>query len=76
MERPFFPTAIESRRELARIGPISKHHYLPQIKQSDVIDYQPWQANIESKQGRFQLDRYIPFAFRHGNMVYKLRDYE
>ena len=28
-----------------------------------------WQARIEGKQGRFQFDRYIPFAFQHGSLV-------
>ena len=37
--------------------------------QFDILDYPRWQANIEEKQGRFQLDRYRPFAFRHGSMV-------
>ena len=27
MERSFFPTEIEARRELARVGLIRKHHY-------------------------------------------------
>ena len=27
MERPFFPTEIEARRELARVGLINKKHY-------------------------------------------------
>ena len=33
IERPFFPTEIEARREIARVGLISKHHYHPQIIQ-------------------------------------------
>ena len=45
---------------------MSKHHYLPQILQFDVLDDPRWQANIEAKQGLFQLDRYRPFAFQHG----------
>ena len=49
MERPFFPTEIEARRELAHVGLISKQHYDPQIIQFDVIDNPRWQANIESK---------------------------
>ena len=76
MERPFFPTAVESRRELARIGPISKLHYHPQKIKFDVLDYQRRQANFEANQGRFQLDRYIPFAFKHVNVVYNPRDHE
>ena len=58
MERPFFPTKIEACREFACVGFISKHHYNPQIIQFDVSDDPRWQANIEAKQGRFQLDRY------------------
>ena len=69
MEKPFFPTEIEARRELARIGLISKHHYHLQIIQFDIFDDTRWQANIEEKQGRFQLDGYRPFAFQHGSMV-------
>ena len=76
MERPFFPTEIEARRELARIGLISKHHYHPEIIQFDVLDDPRWQANFEAKQGRFQLDRYTTVAFQHGNMVYNPRDHE
>ena len=76
MKRPFFPTEIESRRELARIGLISKHHYHPQIMQFDVLDDPRWQANIEAKQDRFQLDRYRPFAFQHGSMAYNPRHHE
>ena len=38
MERPFFPTEIEARRKLARVGLISKHHYRPQMIQFDVLD--------------------------------------
>ena len=75
MERPFFPTKIEARREIACVGFINKHHYNPQIIQFDVIDDPRWQANIEAKQGRFQLDRYRPFAFQHGSMVYNPRDH-
>ena len=30
MERPFFPTESEARRELTRIGLIDKSHYHPQ----------------------------------------------
>ena len=74
MERPFFPTEIEARRELARVGFISTHHYHQQIIQFDVLDDPRWQVNIEAKQGRFQLDRYRPLAFQHGNMVYNPRD--
>ena len=76
MEKPFFPTEIEARSELARIGLISKHHYHPQIKQFDVLNDPRWQANIEAKQGRFQLDRYRHFAFNHRKMVYNPRNYE
>ena len=70
MKRPFFPTEIEARRELARRSLVSKHNYYPQINQFDVLNDPRWQANIEANQGRFQLDRYRPFAFEHGNMVY------
>ena len=73
MEGPFFPTKIEARRELARIGLISEQHYHPQIIQFDVLDDPRWQANVEAKQGRFELDRYRSFAFQHGNMVYNPR---
>ena len=70
LERPFFPTEIEALRELARVGLISKHHYRPRMIQFDVLDDPRWQANIEEKQERFQLDRYRPFAFQHGSMVF------
>ena len=60
MERSFFPIEVEARRELARIGLIIKHHYHPQILQFDVLDDPSWQANIEAKQGSFQIDRYRP----------------
>ena len=76
MEKPFFPTEIESRRELAPVGLINKEHYHPQIFQFDVLDDPRWQANIEAKKSRFQLDRYRPFAFQHGSMVYNPRDHE
>ena len=74
MESPFFPTEIEARREHARIGLINKLNYHPQLIQFDVIDDTHWQAIIEAKQGRFQLDCYRPFAFQHGNIVYNPRD--
>ena len=74
MERSFFPTENEARRELACVSLISKHHYHPQIVQLDVLDDPRWQTNIEAKLGRFQLDRYPSFAFRHGSMVYNPRD--
>ena len=70
MERPFFPTEIEARREVTRIGLISKHHYYLQIIHIDVLDNPRWQANIEEKQGRFQFDSYKPFAFQPDSMVY------
>ena len=57
-ERPFFPTEKEARKELARVGLKSKHHYDPLIIQFDIIDDSRWHANIEAKQGRFQLYRY------------------
>ena len=71
MERPFFPTEIEARRELARarIVLISKHHYHPQTIQSDVLEDPRWQANIEAKKGCFQLDLYRSFAFQHGTCI-------
>ena len=69
MERPFFPTEIEARRELARVCLISKHHYPLQMIQFDVLDDPRWQENIEEKQGSFRLDRYRPFAFQHVSMV-------
>ena len=37
MERIFFPTEIEARREPAHAGLISKHHHHPQIKQFEVL---------------------------------------
>ena len=55
MERLFFPTKIEARSELARVGLISKQHYHSQMIQFDVLDDPRWQANIEAKQGRFYL---------------------
>ena len=76
MERPFFPTEIEARRELARVGLISKHHYHPQIIQFGVLDDPHWQANIEAKKSGFQPDRYQPFAFQHRSMVNNPRDHE
>ena len=75
-ERPFFSTEIEARRELARVSLLSKHNFYPQIIQFDVLNYPRWQANIEAKHSRFQLDRYRQFAFQHGNMVYNPRDHE
>ena len=75
MERPFFPTEIEAGRERARIGLISKQHYRPQMIQFDVLDDPSWQANIEEKQGRFRFDRYRPFAFQQGSMVYHPRNH-
>ena len=64
MERPFFPTQIEARRELARVVLINKNHYPPQMIQFDVLDDPRWQANIEEKQGSFRLDRYRPTSFQ------------
>ena len=61
--------------KVARVGLISEYHYRPQMIQFDVLDDPRWQANIEEKQGRFQLDRYRPFAFQHGSMVYNPRDH-
>ena len=75
MERPFFPTKIEARRELSHIGLISKNHYRPQMKQFDVLDDPRCQANIEEKQGRFRLDRFRHFSFQDGSMVYNPRDH-
>ena len=73
---PFFPIEINARRELARIGLISKHHYHPQIIQFDVLYDPRSQANIETKEGRFQLDCNRTFAFQQGSMVYNPRDHE
>ena len=42
--------------------------------QFDVLDDPQWQANIEEKEGRFRLDRYTPFSFQNGSMVYNPRD--
>ena len=75
MERLFFSTEIEDRRELSRVVLISKYRYHPQMIQFDVLDYPRRQANIEEKQGRFRLDRYRPFAFQHGRMVYNPSDH-
>ena len=76
MKRPFFPAEIETRRELALVGLISEHHYHPQIIYFDVLGDPCWQADIEARQARFQLDRYRPVAFQHGSMVYNPRDHE
>ena len=35
-----------------------------------------WLANNEAKQGRFQLDRYRPFAFQYGSMIHNPQDHE
>ena len=75
-ERLFFPTEIEACRELARVGVIIKHHYHRHILGFDFFDDVRWQADIEARQGRFQLDRYKPFAFQHGSMVYNPGDNE
>ena len=75
MERPFFPTEIEARRELTRIGLISRHHFYPQIIQFYVLDDPRWQANIEEKQGRYYFNRYRPFAFKHGSIAYNPNDH-
>ena len=75
IERHFFPIEIEARRELARVGLISKHHYRPQMIQFDVLDDPRWQANVEEKQGRFRLYRHRLFSFQHGSMVYNPRDH-
>ena len=75
MKRPFFPTEIEARRELARVGLINKHHYRAQMIQFDVLDDSLWQANIVEKQGRFRLDGYRHFAFQNGSLVYNPRDH-
>ena len=73
MERTFFPTKIEARREIARVGLVNKHHYHSQMKQFDLIRDPRWQANIKDKQGRFQLNGHRPFAFQYGNMAYNPR---
>ena len=44
--------------------------------QFDVLVDPRWQANIEEKQGRFQLDRSRSFAVQHRSMVYNPRDHE
>ena len=72
VERPFYPIEIEARWELARVGLISKHNYHPQIIQFDVLDDPRWQAKIEAKQGRLELDLYRPFAFQHGSLMQRI----
>ena len=76
MERTFFPTEIEACKELARFGLISEIPYDPQIIRFDVLNDPSWQAYIESKQDRFQINRYRLFVFQHGNMVYNQWDHE
>ena len=76
MERHFLPTEIGTCRELARVGLVSKHHCHAQMIQFVVLNNQRWQPIIEAKQGRFQLDPYRPFAFKHENMLYNARDHE
>ena len=46
--------------------------------QFHVLKDQRWKANIEAKQGRFQLDRYRTKhdIDQHGNMVYNAREHE
>ena len=63
MERPFFPTEIDTRRELASIELITKRHYHPQLIPFGLLNDPRWQANIEAKQSHFQLGRYRPIAF-------------
>ena len=75
MERPFFPTEIEARRELTRIGLKDKNNYRPQRIQFDILDDPHWQERIEEKQGRFQFNRSDPFAFQHGSLVYNPNDH-
>ena len=55
--------------EFASLGLVSKHQYHPQLMQFDVLNDPLWQANIKTKHGRFQPDRFYPFAFQHRNMV-------
>ena len=43
--------------------------------QFDVLDNPRWQAITEEKQGRFRLDRYRPFSFKQGSMVYNPGDH-
>ena len=74
MERLFFHAEIEARRELARIDLKNKQHHRPNLIQFDLLNNQCWQANVEAKQGRFQLDRHCIFAVRHGNHVFNPRD--
>ena len=69
MERPFFPTKNGACRDFARVSLISEHHCRPQMIQFDVLDDPRLQANIEEKQGRFRLDRFIYFAFQQGSMA-------
>ena len=75
MERPFFPTEIEARRELSRVDLTNKNHYHHQMIQFDVLDDPRWQAYLEEKQGCFRLDCNRPFFFQHGCMVYNPRDH-
>ena len=58
MEKLFFPTKIEARREHARIGLINKERRYPQLNQSDLLNEPRSQANSEAKHGRFELDPY------------------
>ena len=76
MEKNFFPTEVEARRELTRVVLVSKHHYHAQMIKCNVLNDQRWQTNIAAKQGHFQLDRYRPIAFQQRNTVYNLRDLE
>ena len=67
---PFFPTEIEARREIDGIGLVNKQHYQKQLIEIDLLDDPQWQANIDAKQGCFQLDRYRHFAFQRGNILF------
>ena len=64
-----FQTEKNTRRKLAKNGLVNKHHSVVHLIQIDLLNYPRWRANSEAKQECFQLDRYRPFVFQHGNQA-------
>ena len=68
-------TEVETRKGRARIGLVNKRRNALQLIQFNLLNDTRWQANIEAKQGRFQLDRYRHSAFQNRNLVCNPRDH-
>ena len=74
MEKPLLSTEIEIRYELERIGIVKNIKKHTNLENCDLLNDPRWQAKVERKQCRTQIDRSYHFISYYGDLFYNPRD--